>query len=155
MGKPARSTKNESLGCKGLLLSVSKYNWKCLHNYHWPTMKIPELRWCLPEMSFNNPSQFPGFFFKWMSKCVIYIAWREFGGIPHVKYCRRKWVTNCYKFLFSWNLSLVHFLIISVRLSFAIALKLSSSGSKRSFLSLERVQISPCGFLCEREESWC
>ena len=37
-------------------------NWKCLHNYRRPTMKIPELRWCLTEMSFNNPSQFPGMF---------------------------------------------------------------------------------------------
>ena len=37
-------------------------NWKCLHNYRRPTTKIPELRWCLTEMSFNNPSQFPGMF---------------------------------------------------------------------------------------------
>ena len=32
------------------------------HNYCRPTMKIPELRWCLTKISFNNPSQFPGMF---------------------------------------------------------------------------------------------
>ena len=48
--------KNEPLGCKYLLLCVSK----CLHNYRRPAMKIPELRWCLTEITFNNPSQFPG-----------------------------------------------------------------------------------------------
>ena len=37
-------------------------NWKCLHHYRRPTMKIPELRWWLTEMSFNNPSQFPDMF---------------------------------------------------------------------------------------------
>ena len=37
-------------------------NWKCLHNNRRPTVKIPELRWCLTEISFNNPSQFPGMF---------------------------------------------------------------------------------------------
>ena len=37
--------------------------------------------------------------------------------------------------------------------SFAIALKVSSSGRKRIFLIMESVQISPCGFVCEREES--
>ena len=39
--------------------------------------------------------------------------------------------------------------------SFAIALKdlkVSSSGRKRIFLIMESVQISPCGFVCEREE---
>ena len=51
---------NEPLGCKYLLLCVR--NWKCLHNYRRPTMKIPDLRWCLTEMSFNNPSQFPYMF---------------------------------------------------------------------------------------------
>ena len=56
MGKPTRSTKNEPLGCKYLLLCFSK----CLHNYRRPAMKIPELRWCLTEIPFNNPSQFPG-----------------------------------------------------------------------------------------------
>ena len=38
----------------------------CLHNtdnlYRQPTMKIPELRWCLTEISFTYPSQFPGMF---------------------------------------------------------------------------------------------
>ena len=48
--------KNEPLGCKYLLLYVSK------HNYRRPTMKIPELRWCLTEITFNNPSQFPSMF---------------------------------------------------------------------------------------------
>ena len=37
-------------------------SWKCLHNYHRPTMKFPELRWCLTQISFNIPSQFPGVF---------------------------------------------------------------------------------------------
>ena len=37
--------------------------------------------------------------------------------------------------------------------SFAIALKASSSGRKRIFLIMESVQISPWGFVCEREES--
>ena len=36
--------------------------------------------------------------------------------------------------------------------SFAIALKVSFSGRKRIFLFMESVQISPCGFVCEREE---
>ena len=26
------------------------------------TMKLPELRWCLTEITFNNPSQFQGMF---------------------------------------------------------------------------------------------
>ena len=43
---------------------------------------------------------------KWMSKCVIQIALREFGVIPHVKYCRRKWVTNL-SFCCPENLSLI------------------------------------------------
>ena len=37
-------------------------HWKCLHKYRRPTTKIPELRWCLTQISFNNPSQFPGMF---------------------------------------------------------------------------------------------
>ena len=37
--------------------------------------------------------------------------------------------------------------------SFANALKASSRGRKRIFLIMESVQISPCGFVCEREES--
>ena len=37
--------------------------------------------------------------------------------------------------------------------SFAIAMKVSSSGRKGIFLTMESVQISPCGFVCEREES--
>ena len=44
--------------------------------------------------------------FKWMSKCVIYIALRESGVIPHVKCCRRKWVTN-WNFSYPENLSLI------------------------------------------------
>ena len=54
-------------GRKTSLKAVNIYfcafrNWKCLHNYRRPTMKIPELRWCLTEITFNNPSQFPGMF---------------------------------------------------------------------------------------------
>ena len=37
--------------------------------------------------------------------------------------------------------------------SFAITLKVPSSGRKRIFLIMESVQISPRGFVCEREES--
>ena len=37
--------------------------------------------------------------------------------------------------------------------SFAIALKVCSSGRKRIFLFVESVQISPYGFACEGEES--
>ena len=37
--------------------------------------------------------------------------------------------------------------------SFANALKASSRGRKIIFLIMESVQISPCGFVCEREES--
>ena len=37
--------------------------------------------------------------------------------------------------------------------SFAFALKVSFSGTRRIFLFIESVQISPCGFVCEREES--
>ena len=36
--------------------------------------------------------------------------------------------------------------------SFAIALKLSFSGRKIIFLFMERVQISPCVFVCVRED---
>ena len=37
--------------------------------------------------------------------------------------------------------------------SVAIALKVSFSGRKRIFLFMESVQISPCSFVCEHEES--
>ena len=58
MGKPTRSTKNEPLN----IYFCAFRSWKCLHDYRRPTMKIPELRWCLTEITFNNPSQFPGMF---------------------------------------------------------------------------------------------
>ena len=32
------------------------------YNYRRPTMKLAELRWCLTEFSFTNPSQFPDMF---------------------------------------------------------------------------------------------
>ena len=66
-----------------------------------------------------------------MSKCVIWIGWREFGVIPHVEFCRRKWVRN---------LSLVvvktysSFLNLYSSNSLVISLKVSSSVRK----------ISPC-----------
>ena len=69
------------------------------------------------------------------------MALREFGVTPHDKCCRRKWVT---------------FLNYFSTTSFAIALtdlKVSSSGRKIIFMIMESVQISPCGFVCEREES--
>ena len=44
------------------IYSCAFRNWKCLQNYRRPTMKIPEFRWCLTEMSFNNPGQSPGMF---------------------------------------------------------------------------------------------
>ena len=37
--------------------------------------------------------------------------------------------------------------------SFAVVLKVSFSGRKRIFLFMESIQISLCGFVCEREES--
>ena len=37
--------------------------------------------------------------------------------------------------------------------SLDIALKVSSSERRRVVLLMESVQISPCGFICEREES--
>ena len=37
--------------------------------------------------------------------------------------------------------------------SLDIALKVSSSEGRRVVLLLESLQISPCGFICEREES--
>ena len=37
--------------------------------------------------------------------------------------------------------------------SLDIALKVSSSERRRVVLLIESVQISPCGFICEREES--
>ena len=54
--------KNEPLGCKYLLLCVSKLEvfTQLPPAYHW--MKIPELWWCLTEISFKNPGQFPGMF---------------------------------------------------------------------------------------------
>ena len=61
MGKPTRSTKIEPLGCKYLLLCVSKLE-VFTQLPPRPAMKIPEIRWCLTESSFNNPSQFPGMF---------------------------------------------------------------------------------------------
>ena len=76
------------------------------------------------------------------------MALREFGVIPHVKYCRRKWVTN-----FVIKKTYLSFLNYFSTTSFAIALKVSSSGRKRIFLFVESVQISPYGFVCEREES--
>ena len=110
---------------------------------------------------------------KWMSKCVTQIALREFGVIPLVKYCRRKWVTNLSFCVTLWLnvsyncrvnlLQILHlyihpktypsFLNYFSAASFAIALKVSFSGRKRIFLFMESVQISPCGFVCEREES--
>ena len=52
--------KNEPLGCKYLLLCVSKQ--EVFTQLPPAYMKIPELRWCLTEITFNNPSQFPGIF---------------------------------------------------------------------------------------------
>ena len=36
--------------------------WKWAYHENGPTMKIPEFRWCLTEITFNNPSQFLGMF---------------------------------------------------------------------------------------------
>ena len=47
--------------------------------------------------------------FIWMSKCVISLGWREFEVIPHVKFCRRKWVINL-SFRYRENLFLVFYL---------------------------------------------
>ena len=55
-------------------------------------------------------------------------------------------------FCYPEYLSLIFFNYFSTT-SFAIALKVFSSGRKRIFLLMESVQISPRGFVCEREES--
>ena len=85
-----------------------------------------------------------------LNECLnVWFKWQEeeFGVIPHVKYCRRKWVTN---------LNFVpHFKNYFSTTSFPIVQKKSSSGTKRIFLFVESVQISPSSFVCEREESWC
>ena len=60
MGKPTRSTKNEPLGCKYVLLCVSKL--EVFTQLPPASMKIPELRRFLTEITLNNPSQFPGMF---------------------------------------------------------------------------------------------
>ena len=39
--------------------------------------------------------------------------------------------------------------------SLDIAVKVSSSERRSIVLLMENVQISPCGFICEREESSC
>ena len=54
MGKPTRSTKK-----RAFRLSLSTFVGFEIGSVY---MKIPELRWCLAEITFNNPSQFPGMF---------------------------------------------------------------------------------------------
>ena len=52
------------------LVAFSVSKWLKLTQFHFftplcngkTTMKIPELRWCLTQISFNNPSQFQGMF---------------------------------------------------------------------------------------------
>ena len=47
------------------------------------------------------------------------------------------------------------FLIYSSSRSLVSALKECSSERKRIVLLMGSVQISPCGFVCERRETWC
>ena len=59
-------------------------------------------------------------------------------------------MSNEFKFLLSWKLTYPSFLnyFSTMSLSIAIALKVSFSGKKEFFCSMESVQISPCGFVC-------
>ena len=60
-GKTYKKYKKASLWAVNIYFCAFR-NWKCSHNYRRPTMKIPELRWCLTEITFSNPSQFPSMF---------------------------------------------------------------------------------------------
>ena len=57
-------------------------------------------------------------------------------------------------FMFILNLSLISELF---QYAFTIALKVSLLVKKKKnfFLFMESVDIFPCGFFCERKESWC
>ena len=90
--------------------------------------------------------------FKWMSKCVSWIAWREFGVIPHVKYFRRKWVTNL-SFCYPENLSLNFELFEYDELRYCPESIFWWKKKNFSVHGMESVQISPCDFVCKREEN--
>ena len=62
-------------------------------------------------------------------------------------------MSNELKFLLSWK-PIPHFLIISVRRASLLPWKYLLVEEKKKFLFMESVQISPRGFVCEREESW-
>ena len=71
-----------------------------------------------------------------MSRCVNKRGVGKFGAIPHVETC-----SSFFNYVSSTSLD--------------IALKVSSSERRRVVLLMESVQISPCAFICEREESSC
>ena len=70
-------------------------------------------------------------------------------NVQYVQYCRRKWVINL-SFLYRENLLLIFKLFISSK-SLGIAVKVSSNERKRVVVLMGSVQISPYGFVCERE----
>ena len=49
MGKPTKSTKNGRLWVE--ISTFVRFEFGSVHNYRRPTMEIPELQWCLTEIS--------------------------------------------------------------------------------------------------------
>ena len=96
-------------------------SWKFL-NFHGVLQRFPSITQANSQVCF-----------RWMSNCVIWIAWREFGETPHVKYCGRKWVTNL-SFGYPENLSLTFKLFHYVESLFALNVS-SSERRKKMFFS--------------------
>ena len=100
MGKPTRSTKKKPaftfvrFEIESVYTIIAGLPWKFL-NFDGVLRRLHSVTQANSQVCF-----------KWMSKCVIYITLREFGVIPHVKCCRRKWVTKL-NFSYPENLSLI------------------------------------------------
>ena len=84
---------NEPLGCKYLLLWVSKLEVftqlpQAYHENSWTSMvsckRFPSITQANSQVCF-----------KWMCKCVIKIAWRHFGVLPRVKLCHLRHLSFC------------------------------------------------------------
>ena len=73
----------------------------------------------------------------------------KFEGIPHEEKCRRKQLLKVFVTVKTCS----SFLNYVSSTSLDIALKVSSRERRRVVLLMESVQTSPCGFVCEREES--
>ena len=86
-----------------------------------------------------------------MSKCVIEIALREFGVIPHVKYCRRKRVSNL-SFCYPENLSLIFELFQYDELRYCPE-SISKWKKKNFSVHGKCPNFAPCGFVCGRDKS--